>query len=100
MNKAEKTLSNQVQRIVLQQGLRYLPSAMDNLGMILQFDSGATGSVRVQAARALIAAMTMAGSEMTETEAGSELLEAVREAEHVSSIETEIPDGIKESFDD
>lgn len=95
--KAEKTLSAQVQKIILQQGLKYLPKAMETLGTLAV--SAESHAVRVQASRAIINAMTVASGEMTENQAGSELLQRVRDADHAASIETQIPEGIKESFD-
>ncbi len=93
----EKSLSSEVQKIILRQGLTYLPRAMDTLGTLaVEAESHA---VRVQASRAIINAMTVASSEMTENQAGSELLSQVREADHQASIETKIPKGIEESFD-
>ena len=97
--KADKTLSAQVQKIVMNQGLKYLGRAMDTLGELIAEDSEATGAVKVQASRAIVGALTTASGEMTESTAGKELMGRIREAEHISSIETEVPDGIKDSFD-
>ena len=95
--KADKTLSAQVQKIILQQGLTYLPKAMETLGTLAV--TAESHAVRVQASRAIINAMTVASGEMTENQAGKELLDRVRDADHAASIETAIPKGIEESFD-
>ncbi len=95
--KTDKSLSSKVQKIILQQGLTYLPKAMDTLGHLAE--NAESHAVRVQASRAIINAMTTASGEMTENQAGEELLKQVRDADHASTIKTNVPDGIKDSFD-
>lgn len=100
MSKKEKNLAARVQKIILNQGLNFLPDAMKTLGKIVADDSAAKPAAKISAARAIIGAMTTASGEMTENEAGQELLRRIRDAEHESSIETAVPQGIKESFDE
>lgn len=89
-----KSLAERVNRIILNQAVDYLPDALSTLHKIVQ--TGDSESVKVQAARTLINAVSTASEGMTEEQAGRELMELVKGAEYRAEAKTEVPDAFRE----
>lgn len=94
MAKSKQSLAERVSNIVLSQGMRYLPAAIDTLGELAE--NADKEHTRVVAAKTLISVMETASEGMTEDRAGGELLKALQEAEHLSNVTTDVPKAFRD----
>lgn len=96
--KEKAPLAPKIQNIMLQHAMRHLGEAIDEIGHLAKHAKHE--NVRRLAAADIVRITSMASGDMSEEETEQELLNQIYAANKLATIETDVPDAIRDSMNE